>query len=305
MKEEKIFSISVVIPVYNGVKHIRSCLDSILKQECSFTYEVIVVDSSHDKTPDIIRDEYPMVRLIHLEKKISAGSARNIGINNTQSNIVFFFDSDCVVPKDYMMRALKIFRKNKDISGIGGSYATEASEDMFAVMGYLLKYFRWLPRTKLIENAKYLLGGACAYRREAFKDAFFNETFIIGDDACFSAAAAKRGFNLLFDPSLTVIHKNQKGFKKFLKTMYLCGEGTFYVILQGYMQARLLTKYPALILLSPFYIVPKMFITHICRRDFRSLYRFILFLPLVILGKFTWAYGFLKAGIEYKKGIKV
>ena len=46
--------ISVVLPVYNGEKHIKEAVDSILKQSHNFFELLIINDGSTDKTFDII-----------------------------------------------------------------------------------------------------------------------------------------------------------------------------------------------------------------------------------------------------------
>ena len=47
--------ISIIIPVYNGEKYLRECLDSILAQTCADIEVLAVDDGSADATADIIR----------------------------------------------------------------------------------------------------------------------------------------------------------------------------------------------------------------------------------------------------------
>jgi len=57
---------SVVIPVRNRIKTIKDAVDSVLKQQCSFNFNLIVVDNhSTDGTTELLQS-YNDARLIHL-----------------------------------------------------------------------------------------------------------------------------------------------------------------------------------------------------------------------------------------------
>lgn len=57
--------LSIVIITYNSRRHVRDCLESIQQTAGDIQHEVIVVDNaSQDGTPDILRNEFPDVRLI-------------------------------------------------------------------------------------------------------------------------------------------------------------------------------------------------------------------------------------------------
>ncbi|MEE1211697.1 MAG: glycosyltransferase [Treponema sp.] len=73
--DELIFS--VVVIAYNQEKYIEKTLDSILSQEHSYSYEIIIGDDcSSDKTPQIIeeyRKSYPsIVKPIYNSKNLGA-----------------------------------------------------------------------------------------------------------------------------------------------------------------------------------------------------------------------------------------
>jgi glycosyltransferase involved in cell wall biosynthesis len=82
--------ISVIIPSYNSERTIEKCLDSIEGQSYDGGYEVILVDSSADKTGDIVSAKYDKVKLIHLEEKTDPGTARNIGMREAKGGIYAF-----------------------------------------------------------------------------------------------------------------------------------------------------------------------------------------------------------------------
>lgn len=89
--------ISLVVPVYQVEAYLRVCLDSILGQP--FTdLELIAVD---DRSPDrsgAILDEYAArdarVKVVHLDRNIGLGPARNAGFDAATGDYVWFVDSD-------------------------------------------------------------------------------------------------------------------------------------------------------------------------------------------------------------------
>lgn len=65
--------VSVFVTVYNHEQYIEQCLESILKQKCSYSYEIIIhddcsKDASIEKIKNII-DNYPNIKITLLEEK--------------------------------------------------------------------------------------------------------------------------------------------------------------------------------------------------------------------------------------------
>ena len=109
--------ISVIIPVYNGEKTLKQCLDSVLNQTYK-DYEVIVVDNnSTDKTKQIIKEFQKKDKKIRyvLESKRGRGAARNTGIKKSNGKIIVMTDSDCIVPTNWIRELTKpIICSNED-----------------------------------------------------------------------------------------------------------------------------------------------------------------------------------------------
>lgn len=97
--------ISVIVPIYNKEKHIRSLLKSIKKQ----TYEdfelILVNDGSTDKSMEIVEEELKDSKCKYtVIKKENGGqsTARNRGIKEAKGKWIVMLDSDDAIQKDYL-----------------------------------------------------------------------------------------------------------------------------------------------------------------------------------------------------------
>ena len=86
-------SISVIIPVFNRVKLIARCINSVINQTYPVNEIIVVDDGSNDRTYDQIRRNFPQVIAIYQENK-GVSNARNVGIQSAKSKWIAFLDSD-------------------------------------------------------------------------------------------------------------------------------------------------------------------------------------------------------------------
>ncbi|MEO8483547.1 MAG: glycosyltransferase family 2 protein [Acidobacteriota bacterium] len=86
-------SITVVIPTYNAVAFIGEAIASVHAQSLS-PFEIIVVDDgSRDGTPDVVRRDFPDVRVI-VQPNSGVSTARNAGLDAARGDWVAFLDAD-------------------------------------------------------------------------------------------------------------------------------------------------------------------------------------------------------------------
>lgn len=114
MKENELPLISVVVPIYNGEKYLKECVNSILQQDYTNIEIILVDDGSTDKTGKII-DEYAFKdnRVIPIHQINSGVSiARNNGINISKGKYITFIDSDDFICKDYISYFYKMIIEN-------------------------------------------------------------------------------------------------------------------------------------------------------------------------------------------------
>lgn len=98
-KNNKLFNnkvnISILIPVYNCEKYIKTCLDSCLKQDFEGTYEIIIVDDgSTDNTVNIIKSYNDnKIKLYKLEHN-GISNALNFGLSKCEGEYICRMDGD-------------------------------------------------------------------------------------------------------------------------------------------------------------------------------------------------------------------
>lgn len=90
---------SIIVPVFNTVRYIYRCIDSILKQDYTDFELILVDDGSSDGSGEVCeaycsRDN--RVRCIHQENA-GVSSARNTGLAHARGTYIWFCDSDDTV----------------------------------------------------------------------------------------------------------------------------------------------------------------------------------------------------------------
>ncbi|MGN0787734.1 MAG: glycosyltransferase family 2 protein [Candidatus Onthoplasma sp.] len=95
-KSEPRLDLSIIVPVYNVEKYIKSCVDSLM-QDTSYTYEIILVDDGSTDSSAQLCDEIAktnsLVRVFHTTNG-GPSKARNIGIVESVGRHIMFVDSD-------------------------------------------------------------------------------------------------------------------------------------------------------------------------------------------------------------------
>ena len=94
---------SVIIPVYNGQKYIKRCIESLLKSDYTDFEILLINDGSTDKTKELCdeyADRYECIRAFHKEN-MGSTEARAYGIEYVQGEYVTFCDVDDYVDARY------------------------------------------------------------------------------------------------------------------------------------------------------------------------------------------------------------
>lgn len=156
--------ISVIVPVYNGEKFLRRCLEA-LTAPSRLAYEVIVVDDcSTDKSAEISQQLGATV--LHMPRQSGPAGARNHGAQKARGEILFFVDADVVVQSDSLERVADDFVKNPDIAAVFGSYDDEPAEQNF--ISQYKNLFHHFVHQQSSSDAVTFWAGCGAVRRDVF-----------------------------------------------------------------------------------------------------------------------------------------
>jgi glycosyltransferase involved in cell wall biosynthesis len=94
---------SIVIPVYNRPEEINELLDSLTLQTYK-RFEVIIVEDGSTKKCDTIVDSFnnKLDIFYYFKKNEGRSTARNYGILKATGEYYIIFDSDCIIPSNYL-----------------------------------------------------------------------------------------------------------------------------------------------------------------------------------------------------------
>ncbi|WP_069637670.1 glycosyltransferase family 2 protein [Campylobacter pinnipediorum] len=110
---QKNIKVSFIVPIYNKEKHLRECIDSLIKQSLQSVEIIAINDGSTDKTLEIL-ESYNDERLkIVTQSNQGSSAARNHGIELAQGEYVIFVDADDFVKDDYAEKTYNIAKKHK------------------------------------------------------------------------------------------------------------------------------------------------------------------------------------------------
>ena len=121
--------LSVVVPVYNKLKYVEPCLESILEQDIE-SFEVIAVDDgSTDGSGDVCDEmakQYPNLRVLHVPNG-GVTAARRIGVENAKGDYITFADADDIMKPQGLALLLEAI-KQTEADEVVATYDTHEGE---------------------------------------------------------------------------------------------------------------------------------------------------------------------------------
>ncbi len=220
---------SIIVPLYNRPQEINEMLDSLTKQKYS-NFEVIVIeDGSSIPAKDIV-ESYKGRLDVHYYYKNNQGQgfARNDGFAKAKGDWYIVFDSDIIVPAEYLQHVLHgINSQNLDAFG-GPDAAHESFTDIQKAISYSM-------------TSPFTTGGIRGNR--AHVGVFHPRSFNMGisrkvyektkgfrlsrrsEDIEFSIRMIEEGFRVGLIPDAFVYHKRRANFEQFFQQAQSFGKG--------------------------------------------------------------------------------
>ncbi|NGM65189.1 glycosyltransferase [Sphingobacterium sp. SGR-19] len=220
---------SIVIPLYDRPQEIDELLESLTQQRYS-PFEVIVVEDGSSKPAKHVVESYrPRLDIHYYEKKNEGqGFARNFGFVKAKGDYFIVFDSDIIVPQDYLRQVANgIQRGGWDAFG-----GPDAAHPSFTDIQKAISYSMTSPfTTGGIRGNKQHVGQFhprsfnMGISRKVYEQTQGFRLSRRSEDIEFSIRMIQQGFRVGLIPEAFVYHKRRATFEQFFKQTYGFGKG--------------------------------------------------------------------------------
>jgi GT2 family glycosyltransferase len=232
--------LSVIIVSYNVKYFVEQCLHAVVKSSAGISCEIFVVDNnSADGSSQMIRERFPMVRLISNSANAGFARANNQAIKIAKGRYVLLLNPDTVVQEDTFEKCLAFMNEHPDVGCLGvkmidgkGHFLPESKRALPTPAVAFYKIFglsALFPRSRRfgryhlgyldrdsIHDVDVISGAFMLLRNSALKRTGFldEDFFMYGEDIDLSYRMKLAGFRNVYFPGTTIIHYKGESTRK-------------------------------------------------------------------------------------------
>lgn len=248
---KNMLSFSIIVPVYNRPQEMHEFLDSLRKQT-DHNFEVVIMEGQCDRTCRLICQSFSNLDLRFESRNTSRSARRNEGMALAKGNYFLFFDSDVILPPNYIETVRqKLTEDYVDCYG-GPDSADESFNTLQRSINYAMTSFLTTGgiRGKVKDVSK--------YKPRAFNMGFSREVFLkvkgykemIGEDVDLSMRIAEAGFSVKLIPEAVVFHKRRVTFFKFIRQVNTFGKARILLSALHPNSFKIMHAFPTVFLLG-------------------------------------------------------
>lgn len=243
--------LSVVTVTFNSQEFIRGCCSSVAQSAGPVTVEHIVIDNgSSDATLEVVRQEFPQVRLVENRQNLGFTAANNQGASMSAGRYVVFLNPDTIVSEgalatmaDLMDRddtigvlAPRLVDQYGRLSDMGHRVPTAAT----LINGFLLlnrishHLFPGVVRAcdvQGLEDCDWACGACLMVRREV-AERFEWRAFGSGDDFDYCTQIREAGWRVVLTGDAEVIHFSGRSWVEAKPTIFAGTASNFALYLR-------------------------------------------------------------------------
>ncbi|MDB5143003.1 MAG: glycosyltransferase [Mucilaginibacter sp.] len=245
---------SIIIPLYNRPQEIKELLDSLTLQSYR-QFEVLVIeDGSVNDAADIVKSFAGKLDVRYFVKANEGqGFTRNYGFERAKGEYFIIFDSDCLIPPDY----LQIVNNHLNTNWLDAYGGPDAAHPSFTAVQKAISYAMTSPFTTggIRGNKK----GIGQFHPRSFNMGVSRQVwekvggFIItrsGEDIEYSVRIHSAGFKIGLIPDAKVYHKRRTNFLQFYKQLHFFGRARINVYRFFPKELKLVHFFPAVFTLG-------------------------------------------------------
>jgi glycosyltransferase involved in cell wall biosynthesis len=205
-------TISVIVPVRDGMPWLDEQLRALTQQECGAPWEVIVADNnSIDGTSDLVLrwiERCDRIRLVDASTVRGPGATRNLGARHARGDLLAFCDADDIVHPGWLSAHVSALA-DADVSGGLVDYwslnGLAAPAELDGAQPPAMGLFGFLPAAP---------SGNLALRRDAFESiGGFAEDLMTGEDFDLSWRAQLAGHRFTVTNQAVIARRDRQGFR--------------------------------------------------------------------------------------------
>ncbi len=134
---------SIIIPVFNRPDEVDELLQSLVQSTFETAFEVIIVEDGSTLTCESVVDKFKNWLDISYYFKANSGpgASRNYGMERAKGNYFIIFDSDCIIPKQYLAEVDAELRGNFCHCFGGPDRALESFSDVQKAINFAMTSF--------------------------------------------------------------------------------------------------------------------------------------------------------------------
>jgi len=192
-------SIAVLWVTRNRCKDLVRSIESVLCQTKTADELVIVDNCSDDNTVETVAKQYPQIKIIQIHKNLGCPSARNIGLVNCASQIIYFLDDDGWLNPKALEYALKGFSHYPRTAIVMSRiiHVTDSDEENIIINN---------EKVCILNN---FVGCATAIKKNAFIECggFPDDFFRQAEEVALSLYIIDKGYTIVYEPKSIMFHQ--------------------------------------------------------------------------------------------------
>lgn len=224
--------LSIIIVSYNSKQFIQGCISSLFNSAPHLAWEIIVIDNaSQDASADLVRKEFPEIKLISNLRNLGYAKACNLGIKEAKGRYFFILNPDTKLSAGSLEAMVRFMDENPRCGILGPKLLDGGGRAEFscrAFPSYSAAFFnRYSLLTRIFPHSKYanrylktncphdtiievdwVSGAAMLIRKECLNQAgnFDEGFFMYCEDVDLCKRAKDKGWQVLYYPSLELTH---------------------------------------------------------------------------------------------------
>lgn len=218
--------VSFILPTRNVEKNIGSLLKSIFSQEYDGDIEVLIMDSSDDRTPQIA-EEFP-VKIIRVEPEdYNYGKTRNEGAAMTDADFLIFLSTDVEIRDACWLLKLTRHFSDSKVAGVYGRQIPKENarpmEQFFILQTYPShSYAMDLKDNQFKRGMVFFSNTNSAIRRSVWEQIKIPE-MLKSEDQEWAKRALLGGYKIVYDSEAVVYHSHRYSLKKVFQEYFDSG----------------------------------------------------------------------------------